>query len=409
MQSASAARAIESRLRSGGRCRRRAGRTAAECPRPRREAPIRLRRHRPRPPKPVRDPKAPPTGAQASREWVVLWDYYSERKARGILADCSRETWVGVSADAPRSVSAARSLDADVIVVGAGLAGLVATAELTDAGCRVIVVDQEPEASLGGQAFWSFGGLFLVNSPEQRRLGVHDSYELAHDDWMGAAALRSRGRQLAAALGGGVPGLCRRREAGLAPWARGPFLSRRWLGGARGLSGDGARQLGASLSRDVGDRSWRARAVRAPGAREAQAARARHAEVPVIGSMRSAATTGLVDGVHGDVLEPSDVERGCPSSRTRVGEFALRAQAVVVTSGGIGANHDLVRQNAGPHGWALRRKRMLSGVPDLRGRTDARDCRSGGRAFDQCGPDVALSGGHSELCADLEWLTASAS
>src|SRR5215210_1688072 len=78
-------------------------------------------------------------------------------------------------------------MDADVIVVGAGLAGLVATAELADAGCRVILLDQEPEASLGGQAFWSFGGLFLVNSPEQRRMGIRDSHELAWQDWLGTA------------------------------------------------------------------------------------------------------------------------------------------------------------------------------------------------------------------------------
>src|SRR5258708_26537694 len=78
-------------------------------------------------------------------------------------------------------------MDADAVVVGAGLAGLVAATELADAGRRVIVVDQEPEASLGGQAFWSLGGLFLVNSPEQRRLGVHDSHELALQDWMGSA------------------------------------------------------------------------------------------------------------------------------------------------------------------------------------------------------------------------------
>ncbi|MGQ0773540.1 MAG: FAD-dependent oxidoreductase, partial [Pseudonocardiales bacterium] len=77
--------------------------------------------------------------------------------------------------------------DADVIVVGAGLAGLVATAELADAGRRVILLDQEPEASLGGQAFWSFGGLFLVDTPEQRRLRVRDSRELAWQDWRGAA------------------------------------------------------------------------------------------------------------------------------------------------------------------------------------------------------------------------------
>src|SRR5512140_1950105 len=78
-------------------------------------------------------------------------------------------------------------MDADVIVVGAGLAGLVATAELADAGRRVILLDQEPEQSLGGQAFWSFGGLFLVGSPEQRRMGVRDDVELAWQDWLGSA------------------------------------------------------------------------------------------------------------------------------------------------------------------------------------------------------------------------------
>src|SRR5204862_7258589 len=76
---------------------------------------------------------------------------------------------------------------ADVIVVGGGLAGLVAAAELADAGRRVLLVEQEPEASLGGQAFWSFGGLFLVNSPEQRRMRIRDSYELAWQDWLGTA------------------------------------------------------------------------------------------------------------------------------------------------------------------------------------------------------------------------------
>ena len=78
-------------------------------------------------------------------------------------------------------------MDADVIVVGAGLAGLVATAELADAGKKVLLLDQEPEQSLGGQAFWSLGGLFLVDSPEQRRMGIKDSYELALQDWMGSA------------------------------------------------------------------------------------------------------------------------------------------------------------------------------------------------------------------------------
>ncbi|MDT7781897.1 MAG: uncharacterized protein QOF58_316, partial [Pseudonocardiales bacterium] len=77
--------------------------------------------------------------------------------------------------------------EADVIVVGAGLAGLVATYELTKAGRRVLVVEQENRANLGGQAFWSLGGLFLVDSPEQRRNGIKDSYDLALQDWLGSA------------------------------------------------------------------------------------------------------------------------------------------------------------------------------------------------------------------------------
>src|SRR6476620_5683922 len=78
-------------------------------------------------------------------------------------------------------------MDADVVVVGAGLAGLVATCELADAGRSVVLLDQESEANLGGQAWWSFGGLFLVDSPAQRRMGVHDSLELAWQDWQGSA------------------------------------------------------------------------------------------------------------------------------------------------------------------------------------------------------------------------------
>ncbi|AQA25684.1 HI0933-like family protein [Rhodococcus sp. MTM3W5.2] len=78
-------------------------------------------------------------------------------------------------------------MNADVIVVGAGLAGLVATHELVKAGRRVLVIDQENRNNLGGQAFWSLGGLFFVDSPEQRRLGIKDSHELALADWMGSA------------------------------------------------------------------------------------------------------------------------------------------------------------------------------------------------------------------------------
>ena len=65
-----------------------------------------------------------------------------------------------------------------MIVVGAGLAGLAAAAEAAEAGRTMLLLDQEGEQSLGGQAWWSFGGLFFVDSPEQRRLRIKDSVEL---------------------------------------------------------------------------------------------------------------------------------------------------------------------------------------------------------------------------------------
>ncbi len=109
-------------------------------------------------------------------------------------------------------------LSADVIVVGAGLAGLVATAELADAGKKVLLLDQEPEQSLGGQAFWSLGGLFLVDSPEQRRVRIKDSYELAWADWLGSAAFDRPEDDWPRRVGRGLCRVRRRREARLAAW-----------------------------------------------------------------------------------------------------------------------------------------------------------------------------------------------
>jgi uncharacterized protein len=251
-------------------------------------------------------------------------------------------------------------MDADVIVVGAGLAGLVATAELAAAGRRVIVLDQEPEAALGGQAFWSFGGLFLVDSPEQRRMGVKDSLDLALQDWMGTAAFDREEDHWP-----------RRWAEAYVHFAAGE--KRRWLAG-KGVrffpvvgwaerGGYGAIGHGNSVPRF--HITWgTGPGVLAPFEREVRAAverglvelRFRHRVDELI------VTNGTVEGVRGSVLEPSDVARGQESSRTVVDQFELRAQAVVVTSGGIGANHEMVRRN-----WPARLgqppKHMLSGVP----------------------------------------------
>ncbi len=249
----------------------------------------------------------------------------------------------------------------DVIVVGAGLAGLVAAAELTAAGRRVIVLEQEPEASLGGQAFWSFGGLFLVDSPEQRRLGIHDSYDLAWQDWLGSAGFDRPEdywpKRWAQAYVGFAAGEKR-------AWLRAKDVGFFPLVGWAERGGYGATGHGNSVPRF--HITWgTGPGVLAPFEREVRAAAdAGLARLQFRNRVDGLTVTGgVVDGVRGSILAPSPVRRGQPSSRAEVGEFELRAQAVVVTSGGIGGNHDLVRKY-----WPGRMgeppRHMLSGVPE---------------------------------------------
>jgi len=252
-------------------------------------------------------------------------------------------------------------MDADVIVIGAGLAGLAAAAELAEAGRRVILVDQENDANLGGQAHWSFGGLFLVDSPEQRRMGIKDSLDLAWQDWLGTAGFdREREdhwpRQWARAY---VEFAAGEKRAWLHQQGMRFFPIVGWAErGGYDASGHGNSVPRFHVTWGTGP------AVVAPFERRVRAGVER-------GLVRLAfrhqvdeltMTGGVVDGVRGTVLEPSGGARGEPSSRTAVGQFELRAQAVVVTSGGIGGNHDLVRQN-----WPARMGgppvHMLTGVP----------------------------------------------
>jgi uncharacterized protein len=251
--------------------------------------------------------------------------------------------------------------EADVIVVGAGLAGLVAATEIAAAGKRVTVVDQEGEQSLGGQAFWSFGGLFLVDSPEQRRLGIKDSFELAHQDWMGTAGFD--------------------RDEDLWPrrWAEAylAFASgekRSWLRamGHRIFPVVGWAERGGYDAMGHGNSVPRFHVTwgTGPGIVEPFERRARGAEKTGLLTFKFRhrvdsliITGGKVEGVQGAILAPDPVERGKSSSRKVTGDFSFRAQAVIVASGGIGGNHDLVRQN-----WPARLQpapaTMISGVPE---------------------------------------------
>ncbi|MBW5439285.1 FAD-binding dehydrogenase [Bradyrhizobium canariense] len=251
--------------------------------------------------------------------------------------------------------------ETDVIVVGAGLSGLVAATEIADAGKRVIVVDQEGEQSLGGQAFWSFGGLFLVNSPEQRRLGIKDSFDLAMQDWLGTAGFdRDEDfwpRQWAEAYVAFAAG---EKRAWLRAMGHRIFPVVGWA--ERG--GYDAMGHGNSVPRF--HVTWGT----GPGIVEPFERRAREAVRSGRLSFRFrhrvdalSITNGTVDGVGGAILAPDNVERGKSSSRNVVGEFALKAQAVIVASGGIGGNHELVRQNW-PKRLGAPPKFMISGVPE---------------------------------------------
>ena len=251
-------------------------------------------------------------------------------------------------------------MDTDVVVVGGGLAGLAAAAEIADAGRRVVLVDQEPEQSLDGQAFWSLGGLFLVDSPEQRRMGIKDSRDLALQDWLGSAQFDREEdrwpRRWAAAY---VDFAAGEKRAWLRAMGHRLFPVVGWA-----ERGDG-RADGHGNSVPRFHLTWGT----GPGVVEPFERRVRaHAES---GRLRLAfrhrvdeliVEGGAAVGVRGRLLEPSATERGRASSRVETGDFELRAQAVVVTSGGIGGNHDLVRRT-----WPARLgtppRTMVAGVP----------------------------------------------
>ncbi|AZK93335.1 MULTISPECIES: FAD-binding dehydrogenase [Streptomyces] len=251
--------------------------------------------------------------------------------------------------------------DADVIVIGAGLAGLVATAELVAAGRTVILVDQEPEQSIGGQAHWSFGGLFLVDSPEQRRMRIRDGVDLARQDWLGTAGFDREDEDR----------WPRRWADAYVEFAAGE--KRSWLRqhGIRFFPVVGWAERGGYSATGHGNSVPRFHITWGTGPGLVAPFEQRVREGVARGLVRLCfrhrvtglgRTGGTLDTVSGEVLEPSAAERGTASSREVAGAFEFRAQAVIVASGGIGGNHELVRAQW-PGRLGAPPRTMLSGVP----------------------------------------------
>ncbi len=256
--------------------------------------------------------------------------------------------------------SVPKSNQYDAIVVGAGLAGLVAAYEITKAGKKVLLLDQEPEQNIGGQAFWSLGGLFLVNSPEQRRMGIKDSYELALQDWMGTA------------------GFDRKEDHWPKQWAEAyvkwaTYEMRDYIRqvGIRFFPVVGWAERGGYDAQGPGNSVPRFHIVwgTGPGTVMPYAQKAYEAKKKGLLEMkfRHRVSDLMLDGnkvlgVKGEILEPSDKLRGQETSRQVVGDFEIEGPNIVISSGGIGGNFELVRKN-----WPKRLgkppKKMVCGVP----------------------------------------------
>ena len=251
--------------------------------------------------------------------------------------------------------------NADLIVVGAGLAGLVAAAEAADAGRSVLILDQEGEQNLGGQAFWSFGGLFFIDSPEQRRFGIHDSREFAARDWMNTAGFDRVEdhwpRKWAEAYLDFAAG---EKRSWLHAQGMRWFPAVGWAergGAGAGAAGNSVPRFHVTWGTGPGVLAPFIRRVRVHQQTGRVSFRFRHR---VLGLN---VTNGVVHGVSGNVLAPTSVGRGESSSRDITADFSLNAAAVIVTSGGIGGNHEMVRRY-----WPVDRLGpapafMLSGVP----------------------------------------------
>ncbi len=251
--------------------------------------------------------------------------------------------------------------EADVIIIGGGLAGLAAAHELAKRGKKAILLDQEGEQNLGGQAFWSLGGLMMINSPEQRRMGIKDSLELARADWMGSAQFDRE-----------EDAWPRRWAEAFLQYSAGEMRSDLHQLGMRWFPVVGWAERGGSFAGGHGNSVPRFHVTWGTGTgvvevyeREARQAadkglldmRFRHRVTELI------TRDGRIAGARGEILKGDQARRGAETNREVVGEFDIAADAVIVASGGIGGNHDLVREAWPTERLGAAPNHMISGVP----------------------------------------------
>ncbi|WP_270087995.1 FAD-binding dehydrogenase [Sphingobacterium sp. SYP-B4668] len=247
------------------------------------------------------------------------------------------------------------------IIIGSGLSGLVAAHEITKAGKKVLVLDQETEENLGGQAHWSFGGLFFVNSPQQRTMRIKDSYELASQDWNGTAAFdrpedfwpRQWAQEYVRFAANGKYKYVSELGMKFFPvvgWAE------RGDGSASG-HGNSVPRFHITWGTGTG--------VVAPFVKKAYQAQQqglltfkfRHRVTKLLSE------NGRIYGVEGDILASDNKPRGQKTNRVVIGTFSFQAQQIIIASGGIGANLDLVKKNW-PNRLGPPPQHMVCGVPD---------------------------------------------
>ncbi len=253
-------------------------------------------------------------------------------------------------------------MQSDVVIIGAGLAGLVAANELVARGKTVTIFDQEGRQNLGGQAFWSLGGLCMIDTPEQRRMRVKDSHALATNDWMGSAKFD------------------RLEDHWPQEWAKAylDFASgemRSWLYGLgmRWFPVVGWAERGGSFANGHGNSVPRFHITWGTGPGVLRPFEQRVLEAEKAGKVtfgfRHRVTgvdiqNGQIAGVSGDVLAPDDAVRGEATNRDVTGDFKIKADQVIVASGGIGGNFDLVRRNWDASKSGPLPEKLVSGVPE---------------------------------------------